>query len=67
MCPIWLPFFPLINEPGLGAGVDPGMALTPFPSSIEWDSNPRPFNHESSSPTSRPDFRPQQKIVWLHD
>ncbi len=26
--------FPLINEPGLGAGIDPGMALTPFPSSI---------------------------------
>jgi len=21
-------------EPGLGAGIDPGMALTPFPSSI---------------------------------
>ncbi len=22
------------NEPGLGAGIDPGMILTPFPSSI---------------------------------
>ncbi len=24
----------LLNEPGLGAGIDPGMALTPFPCSI---------------------------------
>jgi len=23
-----------MNEPGLGAGIDPGMALTPLPSSI---------------------------------
>jgi len=22
----------LLNEPGLGAGINPGMALTPFPS-----------------------------------
>jgi len=29
--------FQLLNEPGLGAGIDPGMALTPLPSSIEWD------------------------------
>jgi len=26
--------FLLLNEPGLGAGIDPGMALTPFPPSI---------------------------------
>ncbi len=26
--------FQLLYEPGLGAGIDPGMALTPFPSSI---------------------------------
>jgi len=38
VCPIWLPiFFQLLNEPGLGAGIDPGMALTPFPSSIVLD------------------------------
>jgi len=30
------------NEPELGAGIDPGMALTPLPSSIGWGSNPRP-------------------------
>jgi len=29
--------FQLLNEPGLGAGIDPGMALTPLPSSIGWD------------------------------
>jgi len=37
VCPIWvlvfLSFY-LLNEPGLGVGIDPGMALTPFPSSI---------------------------------
>ncbi len=26
--------FPLNNEPGLGPGINPGMALTPFPSGI---------------------------------
>ncbi len=30
------------NEPELGVEIDPGMALTPLPSSIEWGSNPRP-------------------------
>ena len=39
----------LLNEPGLGAGIDSGMALIPFPSSIEWDSNPPPFNCEWTS------------------
>jgi hypothetical protein len=27
----------LLNEPGLGEGIDPGMTLTPFPSSIVLD------------------------------
>jgi len=26
-----------LNEPGLGAGIGPGMGLTPFPSSIVLD------------------------------
>jgi len=26
--------FQLLNEPGLGVGINPGMALTPFPFSI---------------------------------
>ncbi len=29
--------FQLLNEPGLGEGIDPGKALTPFPSSIVLD------------------------------
>jgi len=34
--PIWPPVFFLFfyNEPESGAGIDPGMALTPLPSSI---------------------------------
>ncbi len=47
VCPIWLPIFSYfsMNEPELGAGIDPGMAFNPFPSSI-WirqDSNPQPL------------------------
>jgi len=34
------------------------MALSPFPSRIGWDSNPRPSNSESSLLTTRPDFNP---------
>jgi len=26
--------FQLLNEPGMGVGINPGKALTPFPSSI---------------------------------
>jgi len=29
--------FQLLNEPRLGAGIHPGMALTPLLSSIGWD------------------------------
>jgi len=46
-----------INQ-DLGAVINPYMALTPFPSSIGWDSNPRSSNRESSVLTTRPDFRP---------
>ena len=67
---IWLPlyyfFFPSINEPGLGSGIDPGMALTPFLSSIGWDLNPRPSNHESCFLTTRQDFRPQFQNLCEH-
>jgi len=42
-----------MNEPWLGAEIYPGMALTPFPSNIEWDLNPRPSNRESSLLTTR--------------
>ncbi len=51
MCPIWLPVFYLIfyNEPELGAEIDPGMALTPPPSSIGQGSNPPPSDCEPSA------------------
>jgi len=41
VCPIWLPVFFLFfyNEPELGVGIDPGMALTPLPSSIGLDGD----------------------------
>jgi len=42
-----------------GAGIDPGMALTPFPSSILDKTSFEPLDHESSSLTaSRADCRP---------
>jgi hypothetical protein len=37
------------NEPELGVGIDPGMALTPLTSSIGWGLNPRPSDHEMSA------------------
>jgi len=62
VCPICLTVFlsfQLLNEPGLGVGINPGMALTTLPSSIGRDSKPRPSNRESSLLTTRPDFRPK--------
>ncbi len=49
-----------MNEPELGAGINPSMAFNPFPSSI-WirrDSNPQTLDCESSLLTTRPDLRP---------
>ncbi len=69
VCPIWLPIFFLffLNEPELGAGIDPGMAFNPFPSSIlvktRQDSNPQPLDRNSSPLTTRPDLRPSKAIV----
>jgi len=37
------------NEPELGVEMDPGMALTPLPSSIEWGLNQRPSDREPSA------------------
>jgi hypothetical protein len=59
VCPIWLPIFSYLsmNEPELGAGIDPGMAFNPFASSI-WirrDSNPQPLDRLL---TTRTDLRP---------
>jgi hypothetical protein len=46
-CPMRLPIFSLFsNEPELGTEIDPGMVVTPFPSSILGrDSNPQPYDH----------------------
>jgi hypothetical protein len=45
------------NEPELGVGIDPGMALTPHPSSIGQGLNPRPSD-EPSALTARPRLLP---------
>ncbi len=37
------------NEPELGVGIDPDMALIPLPSSIGQGSNPRPSDCELSA------------------
>ncbi len=42
-------FLIIYNEPELGAEIDPGMALTPLPSSIGQGSNPQPSDHELSA------------------
>ncbi len=51
-----------INEPELGAGIDPAVAFNPFPSSIlnktRQESNPQPLDCEMSPLTIRPDLRP---------
>ena len=51
MCPPfgYLYFLIFYNEPELGVGIDPSMALTPLPSSIGRGSNPRPSDHEPSA------------------
>jgi hypothetical protein len=51
-----------MNEPELGAGIDPGMAFNPFPSSIldktRQDLNSQPLDRVLSQLTTRPDLRP---------
>jgi len=42
-------FLIFYNERELGAGIDPGIALTPLPSRIEWGSNPLPSDREPSA------------------
>jgi len=42
-------FLLFYNEPELDVEIDPGMALTPLPSSIGWGSNPRPSDCEPSA------------------
>jgi len=47
----------LNNEPELGVGIDPGMALTPLPSSIGQGSNPRLSEREPSALPKDHSFR----------
>ncbi len=48
--PIRLPVFSyFFNEPELGVEIDPGLALTPLPSSIGQGSNQRPSDCEPSA------------------
>jgi hypothetical protein len=42
-------FLIFYNEPELGAEIDPGMALTPLPSSIGQESNPQHYDCEPSA------------------
>ncbi len=55
VCPIWLPVFSYFfsNEPELGVGINPGLALTPLPSSIgrgrPQGLNPQPSDCEPSA------------------
>jgi len=56
-------FFQLSNEPELGAGINLGLALTPFPSSFGRDLNPQPSNRESSMLTTRTDFCPYNEYL----
>ena len=57
VCLIWLTYDSIFFYLRLVTKIDPGMALTPFPSSNGRDSNPRLFDRESSSLPTRPDFR----------
>ncbi len=54
-----------MNEPELGAGIYPGMALTHFHlvsilDKMRQDLNSQPLDRESSPLTTRPDLRPSQ-------
>jgi len=51
------------NEPELGVGINPGMALTPLPSSIGWGLNPRPSDREQSALPLDHGFRHSCKLT----
>jgi hypothetical protein len=52
-----------MNEPELGAGIEPGMAFNLFPSGIldktRQDLDPQPLDRELSLLTTRQDLRPR--------
>ncbi len=52
----FLYFSSFSNEPEMGTEINPGMVMTPFPSStLGQNSNPQPYNHESNLLTTRLD------------
>ncbi len=58
-----------MKEPELGAGINPGLAFNPFPSSILYktrqDLNPQPLDRESIPLTTRPDLRPLLMLLMM--
>ncbi len=69
MCLIWLPVFSYFfyNEPALGVGIDPGMALTLLPSSIGRRLNPRPSDREPSALPLDQGFRLPKIQLPIHE
>jgi len=53
------------NEPELGVGIGPGMALTPLPSSIGQGSNSQPSDCEPSALPLDHSFRFKFKLFFL--
>ncbi len=53
------------NEPELGVGIDPGMALTPLPSSIGHGLNPRPSDREPSAIRQDRSFRLNRRKYFI--
>jgi len=58
-------FFYFYNEPELGVGIDPSMALTPLLSSIGQGSNPQPSDHEPSALPLDHSFRFMQTFLHI--
>jgi len=61
VCPIWLPVFFFYNEPELGEGIDPGMVLTTFPSSM---LNETRFKFQKQKIQKPFDFEPISPFPW---
>ncbi len=55
------------NEPELGAGINPGMPLTPLPSSIGQGSNPGPLDRVPSALQLDHSFRFNYLLSFLHE
>jgi len=67
-CPIWLPVFFLFfnNEPELGAEINPGMALAPFPSSNldETRFEPTTFQSWVEFANHKTGLTPENTVFW---